>query len=410
MSKWYLLILSVIAGGMESNAETPAVSDTFLSFAAAREIILSRNVGLQSAITETEAAEAGVSQAGVRPNPGIEITTDKFGANEFQATVQQTIELGGKRRLRLEAAQKVADVSQNNHRLSRIELEVQIIRRFIPIAAIGKKLSLLDSIIEIAASTHEQVQKRVEAGSTRKTDLIRAEIGIEQLKLERNELVRAGQQACKKFAALGLEQDSRPINVSGSISHDTEIPSIDDLQNAIKNSPAITLLEIKQEQLETQRKLVRAQVVPDLNASAGYLRNTIDNYESPLMGLSMNIPLFNQNTAAQKQVELERKAIGERREYTLRILGAEAQDIHSRLLVIDQKITTLRESTIPKASNVYSLMEGYYNAGNAGFIDLAATQSEMLRLKIQLYDIQTERAQLLADLMQLTSLTLQIVK
>lgn len=410
MQKWQLLIVPLLLWGVVLRAAPPEGEGGTISFSQAREIILSQNAGLKSASTETEAAMAGVTQAGALPNPGVGIALDKFGANEIEASVEQTIELGGKRRLRTEAAQRDVDLARNAHKLTKLELEAEIVRRFVPIFAVSKKLSLIDSLIVITEATREQIQNRVNAGAAKKTDLIRVEIDIEQLKLERSELVREGDQARKKFAALGGEQESALLNVAGSISDEVAVPSLDGLRSALASNPQLRAIKIEQERLSTQKEQLRAEVVPDLNLSAGYLRNNSDNSHSPLIGLSMNIPLFNKNTAAQKQIELQRQAIGERRENTLRLLDADIQDMHSRLLEIDKKITTLRMSAIPKAEQVYSAMQDYYNAGSAGFLDLSATQTEMLSLRMTLVDIQTERAQNLADLMQTTSLNIQIVK
>lgn len=410
MQKCHIVVISLFLWGMALRAAPPDGGSDTISFSQAREIILSQNAGLKSANIETEAVRAGVSQAGALPNPGVGIALDKFGANEIEVSVEQTIELGDKRRLRTEAALKDVDLAQYAHKLMQLELEAEIFRRFVPISAISRKLSLIDSIIAITEATREQIQNRVNAGAAKKTDLIRAEIDIEQLRLERSELVRENEQARNKFAVLGGEQESALLHVSGSVSDEVEIPSLDVLRTALENNPQLKSVNIEQERLVIQQKQLHAEAIPDLNLSAGYLRNNIDNYNSPLVGLSMNIPLFNKNTAAQKQIELQRQAVGERRSNTLRLLDADIQDLHSRLLEIDKKIATLRTSAIPKAEQVYSIMQDYYSAGNAGFLDLTATQTEMLNLRMSLLDIQTERAQNLADLMQTTSLNIQIVK
>ena len=410
MQQWHILVIPMLLWTASLKAALPEGDGGSISFSQAREIILSQNAGLKSASTETEAAKAGVSLAGVLPNPGVGIALDNFGANEIEVSVEQTIELGGKRRLRAEAAQKDVDLAENNYTLAQLELEAEIVRRFVPIFAVAKKLSLIDSIIAITLATKEQIQSRVNAGAAKKTDLIRAEIDIEQLSLERSELVRENKQARKKFASLGGEQEFALLNVSGAVSEEVEIPSLDALRNVLESNPQFTAVDIEQARLATRQKQLRAEVAPDLNLSAGYLRNNADNSHSPLVGVSMNIPLFNNNSAAQKQIKLQGQAIGERRKNTLRLLDAEIQDLHSRLLEIDKKIAALRTSAIPKAEQVYLMMQEYYSAGSAGFLDLAAAQTEMLNVRMALLDIQTERAQKLADLMQTTSLNIQIVK
>jgi cobalt-zinc-cadmium efflux system outer membrane protein len=408
MKQWFMI--TILTGlGASLNAASPAVAEVPLSFANAQEIILSRNAGLKSAQTETDAARAGVAQAGAIPNPDIEVNLDNFGANEIEASVGQTIELGDKRKLRTKAAQEEVDAVVNDRKLTRLKLEAEIVRRFIPIVITAQKLSVIDSIITITEVTRGQIQRRVDAGGSRMTDLVRIEIDIEQLQLERNEILSNNKQARLQFASLGSKQDTTLLNVTGELDV-TTIPDLVSLQKSVENNPVLIAYAIEQARLETERNQLHADAVPDLNLSAGYLRNNTDHYNSPLFGFSMSIPLFNRNIAAQKQTELKQKAVGEQRENVHRLLIAEVEEIHSQVVMIDRKIKSLQSSTVPKAQQVYMMLQDYYNAGNATFLDITDAQSELLRLKLQLLDIQQERALGLADLMQTTATNIQIVK
>lgn len=393
-----------------SQADASPDTKDSLSFAEAREIILSGNAGLRSAKTEIDAAKAGVHQAGTFPNPDIEVSLEKFGADEIEASVGQTFELGGKRKHRTEAAQIEVDVLVNAGEIARLELEAEIIRRFIPIATTTHKMDVLDSIIKITESTRDQIQRRVEAGGARTTDLVRIEIDIEQLQLERKELLLENKQARMKFAALGSSQNFSLINVTGELNHESSIPDLKTLQNAVDKNPVIMAYVIEQKKLEVERRQLSADASPDLNLSMGYLRNNEANSNSPTFGLSMSVPLFNRNTAAQKQAELRQKASGEQRENAYRLLMADIEGIHSQLEAIDLKLNSLQSSIVPKARKVYETLQEYYSAGSASFLDIAEAQAEMLRLRLELLDILQERAEKLTDLMQMTSINLQIVK
>jgi len=385
-------------------------SATGICFARAREIILSQNFGIKSADTEIEAAKEGAFQADLMPNPIAGVALEKFGANEIEFTIEQTIELGGKRSLRKENAEKEIDAAINAGRISRLELETEIIRRFIPIVTARKKLNLLDSIIGLAEATNEQIERRIEVGASRKTDLIRSEIDLEKLKLERNELLREEKTARIKFAVLGGNSKASLLNVTGKIADDTEIPLLDTIRNHLQENLSLKGVDIEEQQLQVQLKQLGAEVIPDLNISAGYLRDNEESSNSPLIGLSMSIPIFNQNKYARKQVQFKSSALQQKRKNMFQLMDAEVQDIYSRLVLIDNQINTLLSSTIPKSEKVYMMMQEYYSAGNVDYLDLSQTQTELLRLTIELYDIQAERAQKLVDLMHLSNMSIEIVK
>ncbi len=294
--------------------------------------------------------------------------------------------------------------------MTQIELEAEIVRRFIPAITITSKLEVLDSIIAAAEMTKEQIRRRVDAGASKKTDLIRAEIDLEQYAFQRSEFVRKLTHARKKFAALGGDQRSLLENVSGIIDEQAILPSLDILRKAVAASPQISALDIEKTQLEIQQKQLQSENIPNLDLSAGILRNNSDNQYSPLVGFSMSVPLFNTKKAAQDQVRLRQQALDSRRADNLQLLDAEVQDLYSQLVEIDKKIIALRTGTIPKAESVYMILQEYYAAGSIGYLDLTATQAEMLQLRMDLHDFAAERALVFANLMQTTSLHIEIVK
>ena len=409
MQRWNLLIIQALCATL-STAAAHTMPDNAISFSQARERIIMHNSGIKVLESDIKSAQQGVSQSRVFHNPSGSIALEKFGLNEIEATISQTIELGGKRRFRAEAAEKELEISQNVLKLGSLELDVEIIRRFIPIAVGTHRLALLDSIRITAEATKEQILRKIDVGAARKTDLIRAEIGIERLAIERSEIVREIAQARKRFAALGGNRDSVLLNVSGTLNTEAEVPVLDDVRSAMRTHPRFAALAIQQALLETQKKQMKAESVPDVDLSVGYINKLPKRVNAPLVGFSMDIPIFNQTNAAQKQLSFRHEAFNKRRENDLRILDADTQDLYSRLIELKKKMAALRDGTIPKAETVCDMLWEYYTAGSTSFFDLTTAQSELLRLQMELLDMESEWAQVFADLMQLTSLHIPIVK
>jgi outer membrane protein, heavy metal efflux system len=386
-----------------------APNDT-IAFTQAREIIRAHNTGIQAVKADIRAAQEGVKQAGALPNPAGSLSLEKFGMNEIEATVGQRVELGGKRHLRIEAAAGELAAVKNTLMISALDLEVEMVRRFVPVAAITSKLLLLDSIIRNAEITREQIRRKVEAGATRKTDLIRAEMEIERIAIVQQAMARELSLARKRFAALGQAGDSALFLVAGTIAVDAALPPLDTLRNAVKNSPRIQALGMNASILATQRKQECAAATPDLELSAGYIKKLPEKVDAPLVGLSLELPIFNRNGAAQRRTAFQIEALRARRDNELRIADAEVQDAYGRLLDIVRKKNTLLTGVLPKAQSVYVMLKEYYDAGSADFLDLSVAQSELLRLRIDVLDIESEWAVVAADLIQTTSFPFTIVK
>lgn len=84
----------------------PAAFSPPLTLADALGIAARNNPALRGALADSNASVGALMQAGARPNPELSLLQEGFGGTERTTTalVNQTIELGGKRRARLDVA------------------------------------------------------------------------------------------------------------------------------------------------------------------------------------------------------------------------------------------------------------------------------------------------------------------
>jgi cobalt-zinc-cadmium efflux system outer membrane protein len=91
-----------------------------ITLADAVDIFLRQNLDLVAARYDIDTAEAEKLTARLRPNPEVDVEfedlpvdfTVPFSQQTFTYTLSQTIELGGKRRKRIDAAAADAEVSE----------------------------------------------------------------------------------------------------------------------------------------------------------------------------------------------------------------------------------------------------------------------------------------------------------
>jgi cobalt-zinc-cadmium efflux system outer membrane protein len=407
MKRWYLLIIPILGWGAIVLAQK---NEDTITFAIARELILKQNPGLKAAKTKIDASRVAIDQSRMLPNPEAELVLDKFGFNEIEVSVGQTIELGGKGKLRVSRAKTKLEAAQNECKNNTFILESEMIRRYIPVINGTRKLAVLDTLIEMIDLSKVQIEKKINAGASKKTDLLRIEIELERYRLERSELVRSIQQARKNFASLGGNEYRKLLNVKGNLNTDLVIPSLDELKKSVKVSSAILAIEIDSSKLSFEQRLVKAEAIPDLKISAGLLFDNVDNKYSPLVGLSMGIPLWNKNVAACQELYLEQQALTEQKKEIYDQLVSTIDDIVSKVSEIDTKLHTLKTSTIPKADSVHALIMEYYTTGSVSYPELTDAQGELLMLQMEYHDIEAERAEILVDLKEMTNIQIQIIK
>ena len=410
MRNYMILIMPFMMGFTIVTTSRGNDSGNPITFTQARKIILATNGNIDAAAIEIKAAEAGVKQAAVLPNPEIAADFEHFGMNESEIALVQTIETGGKRHLRTESARIDVATATNGKAESYLDLEAEIINRFIPIVSARKKITLIDSMLSLAEATRDQIQIRVQAGASRQTDLTRAEIAVDKLQLERNSIRSTERQARTEFAALGGNDNHDLFNVTGTLETDTPVPPLEKLLQAIDTHPQLMEYAIEQKRLLLLNRQLRADAIPDVSVSAGYLRDNLEGYSAPLIGASLSIPLFNKNRAARKQTELKRQATEKRKAAARNLLEAKVRSRYEALADIDTRIKTLTSTTIPQAEQVFEKMRTYYNAGSVPWSELISAQTEHMELHLELLEIETERACTLTEIIRLTSVPLPIIR
>jgi len=124
-----------------------------LTLERALELARQRNPELAAAIWEVQAAEAAIDQAGVLPNPELELAGDNLGNQRLRAEgdrttslqISQLIELGGKRAARVRLARTSLDVAAWESRAKRTE----IVMRVKPALGAGTTGARLSSAISV---------------------------------------------------------------------------------------------------------------------------------------------------------------------------------------------------------------------------------------------------------------------
>ncbi|MGH7859433.1 MAG: TolC family protein, partial [Candidatus Binatia bacterium] len=123
---------------------------------------------------ELRAAEARVLQAGLLPNPAAELTIEDVlgsgrfeGGREAQVTLQlsQLVELGGKRRARVDVASRRQDLAAADYEAKRVEVLAEVTKRFVDVLERQQSLELAQERVELDEASLEAVRRRARAGA-----------------------------------------------------------------------------------------------------------------------------------------------------------------------------------------------------------------------------------------------------
>ena len=155
---------------------------------------MQRNPELAAFGKERAVTEAAILQAGVLPNPVLEIAGDNRGnarkaeAGDRSTAIQigQLIELGGKREARVRVAEASRDLANWDYEAKRIEILSAVAQRFVDLLAAQQRHRLAGEALALARQVADAVGKRVQAGKVSPVEETKARLapGSAEVELE----------------------------------------------------------------------------------------------------------------------------------------------------------------------------------------------------------------------------------
>ena len=354
-------------------------------------LALQRNPELAAFGKERSAAEAAILQAGVLPNPVLEIAGDNLGnarkaeAGDRTASIQigQLIELGGKRSARIQAAEASRDLANWDYEAKRIEILSLVAQRFIDVLTAQQRQMLAEQALALATQVSDAVAKRVQAGKVSPLEETKARIAQASSEIELEQARREGMAARRTLGALWASHDPRFEKAVGDLEKTLPLPSYERLAERVRDNPELARWT---SEIERRRAVVegeKAKAIPDVTVTAGVTRFSQFDDHAYMLGISVPLPLFDRNRGgvleASRRLD---KAADEQRAAQSRLLAALAQ-AYQRLAAIEQEIATLRSMLLPGAQSAFDAATKGYQLGKFGFLDVLDAQRTLFQTRTQ---------------------------
>ncbi len=393
--------LGGLAGFYPARAPALTLSDVY-------ERVERESLELKAARSSVQGARGGISQARRVPNPEVELTLEDFGRGEVEVTVSQDIGLGGRRSRRVQAARARFAAEEAELQSAMLRLRADALRGFSATVAARQSVSIGDSLVSLAETTVVSIRRRVEAGAAMPLDLIRGEAELEEVRLARRGLELEYLLARRGLALLwgGIgEAEWEPV---GDYVRSPELPPLAELIAAADQHPDMRKLDFEIDVLNAELALARAEALPEIGVGAGYSRNSETGEHGALLGASVSLPVFhrNQGTTVEKYHEIDRAEDVRAREQLARHL--EVERVRSEIAWLTGKIDVMRESILPKSERVLRESTKHYQEGAVGVLEVLEAQGALLERLLEQTDNLHRRAELAADLIELTGVELRL--
>ncbi|MBI2424932.1 MAG: TolC family protein [Candidatus Hydrogenedentes bacterium] len=462
-----LLLLMVCAAAL---AAAPACLAAPLSLAEAQVRVLEAHPALEAENFEIEAAVALAALARLRPNPVLSLEVEDLrwsgvdsrgtasnlgvgleGLNagiarergddggsgpddaEWTLSLEQPVELGGKRGKRGALAEREADVARARLEVTRFNLLSEAALAFVEVLGAQEECALLDAARARLQPLHEAVDAGVQAGKYPPVDSLQSLQIVEQLGLARRDAetrLRVARQALAgMWGAASADFDS----VDGALPAAPGFPKDLAWQEAAKLHPLYREWDAVLAASEAEYALARAERLPDIAVTLGYRTRggadassrgwsagtdgvgwtgsdeSGDREHSVLLGVSVPLPLFNRNRGSIAAAQYRMQSASARQQAALRELE---RRMNVLAVEIEGEIGALTEASgrlLPRLREIEASTLAGYNQGRFNAFDYMQVLEDELELEQALLARRTRLYQAVVELERLSGRPLAAV-
>lgn len=340
-------------------------------------LTLLNNLQLNSYSYDIRTADARTLQAGFRPNPELDVETENIGASIFGQTtflLSQLIELGGKRKARLQFAQSERDRATLDYEVMKRQLYIETALLFIDALINQQKLIFLQENLNTLTNFSNIVEKRIKTG---KASVIEESNFIVMLNTARIDLGKAQKElkiAKSKLAAQWGEPNSDAFYIEGTLDWIPEIMSFEEMECFIQEHPEIVRSYYEDHLRLAKILLEKSKGIPNVNFRGGprYLKEA--NKWVGVVGFSIPLPINNRNQGSigESMVNLEKLEI-ERAVIRLKLL-TELKQAYLTIQSVFFELTLLKNLILPAAQKAYDFAYKGYEMARYNYLELIETE------------------------------------
>ncbi|AZB00034.1 TolC family protein [Chryseobacterium joostei] len=404
----FLIILCCTVTGIFINAQTvkePLYFNEYLAY------VKDKNLGLAAQRYNVSMAEASILTAGIFPDPQIEMETSNNGVSKdmghtIEGAISWTLELGGKRKARIETAKNEAEYSK---------LQLQdYLRNLLADATLGYIEALKSkALLNVQKESYQSMLKLAKSDSIRYKLGDISKVTSQQSKLEASSLLNevyhleGTQQQSVTALSDFIGNDSTEKDVNGDLNSFNRNYNLNDLITQAVNERSDILASKQNINTAASRiKLEKANRIIDLGLSAGAGHNTVANNEiapSPAvntvkLGISVPLKFSNRRNADLKiaemgysQAETEYRQI----ENSIRMEVTQAYQQYSSA---QKQLQQFDNGMLKEAENILKGITYSYQRGESSILEVLNAQRTYNELRQNYFQLLAENAAALIDL------------
>lgn len=379
-----------------------------LSLVEAEALWRQHNHELQLARTAVAGAAADVRAAGQVPNPQVSLNTlsispwSGYGAGgwkdkkmDTQLRLDQVIERGGKRELRVKAAEARLDAARS-------DLDDTGRQQLLALRSAYYDLLLAQDRRRVAQDAADLYGKGLEAGKLRQRAGDISQVDLARLQIDKSRAdndVRQAQADLEQAQAalaylIGQERESRQLQAGDDwpALRDGDLGTSD-----LEQRPDVAAARQRLAAAESARDLARAQKKRDVTVGV-QLEHNLQNAPTNSYGFGVSMPLFLWHEYEGEIARAEADLDAARRQYAMTLAQAvgSVDQARSNLLSARERRQRLETGLLADAERVAKAAEFAYSKGAMGLMDLLDARRTLRQVQVEAATARAEYAKALA--------------
>ena len=380
-------------GRARTGGDAPAEEPTgVVTLEQALALAVLRNPRLKAFSLEVRARDARTLQAGLFPNPELEIEVENFGgdgtlrgfdSSETTVRLSQLIELAGKRPKRRTLASLERELAEWDYKAERADVLRDTTGAFVDVLAAQERFSLMDELVSLSEQVLKTISERVKAGKVSSLEETRARVAYSTSRIGLERARRRLEASRKGLAALWGGRTPLFDKVDGDLERIVPVPPAAALEGLIPNNPDVARWTVEVELRRAAVKLARTGRIPDLTLSGGVRRLKESDEDAFVVGLSVPLPLFDRNQGGVREaLQRQAKVSEERRAAELAVLDALAE-AYRDLSSAYAEAMALQRDVLPGAQAAFDAAAEGYRQGKLGYLDVLDAQRTFFEARRQ---------------------------
>lgn len=408
MKSNFLIIVLCTVTGIFIKGQTeqePIYFNEYLNY------VKDKNLGLAAQKYNVSMAEASILTAGIFPDPQIEMETSNNGVSKDMGytvggAVSWTLELGGKRKARIETAKNEAEYSK---------LQLQdYLRNLLADATLGYVEALKSkALLNVQKESYQSMLKLAKSDSIRYRLGDISKVTSQQSRLEASSLLNevyqlegAQQQSITALSDF-IGSDSTGKDVNGDLNMFNRNFTLNDLITQAFNQRADLLASKQNINTAASRvKLEKANRAIDLGLSAGAGHNTVANNEiapSPAVNtvkLGINIPLkfSNRRNADLKIAEMGYSQAETEYRQIENNIRMEVTQAYQQYTSAQKQLQQFDNGMLKEAESILKGITYSYQRGESSILEVLNTQRTYNELRQNYFQLLADNASALIEL------------